>query len=218
MSKEYTTSRGIIVKFRGIAMLVAKIDQQYAAKAPKCPQYEAVGIGGVKMYYDHDLTTLKTDEERAEYDAYLKAKAVHAGKYNEALLRLALISGIDVEYPTDERWVAMQKLQGIEVPDDPDAREIHWRETEVIGNLDDVNAILQGVMGASGASEEDIAAAGESFRGAVGRSAGNETERPDGGYATVNEGVVVQPLVRNGTDSVGTLNANEPVRRARRHG
>jgi hypothetical protein len=211
MSQTVTTSRGVTVTCLPIQSLLDKLNAQY--KPPEPPSYEVKTATGAVERHAHDATTLETDEDRAAWQAYLQARADAQTAQSLALTRLVLLRGISVDMPTDEQWVKEQEWLGLQVPDDPFERKLHYIETEVIAGVADIEAIMLGVMRESGVPEELLAQMDATFRHQVGQFNGHEA----GGPATPADGpgVVLQPAVRAGEGGRANGHDGKPVRRAR---
>lgn len=209
MSEGFTTSRGVTVKFVGIASLLDKLNGQF--HLPDAPFYEITTATGAKEKHLHDDTTVQTDEERAALAAYKVEIARLNAEQQAKLTRLVLLRGITFDYPTDEMWVKEQAYLGIQVPDEPMDRRLHYIETEVIANAADVEAITLGVMEASGVPEEMVRQMAESFRHSLGESNGHEAGGPDPDGNGL--GMVLQPEIRTGASGVSDGKMDERVRR-----
>lgn len=209
-TNKYTTSRGITVEFCGIATLLDKLQAAHSQNAPKPPTYQQDSANG-KVTFDHDATTIETDEEKAAWAEYVKAREEHQAKYNLALTRLVLMRGLIVEMPQDNAWEQQQKFLGIPVPVDALERRMHWLETEVIGGVADMEKIMLGVMGASGVPEELLSQMAESFRHPLERDTTSESENEAGQVDSHAE-------IRTSADRVQAGQVNERVGRRKRRG
>ena len=197
--KTFVTSRGIAVRFQGIAMMLDKLRASF--QFPKPPTYEVkVAATGVTEIHEHDEKTIETDEEKALWAQYIKNSEDAQTRYNLALTRTVLLRGLQVEMPSDESWIKQQELIGLDVPKEETAKRLHWLETEVIGGVQDMEAIMLGVMKASGVPEELLASIADSFRGQVGKSNGTEVARPDD--SVHGEGLELQQTLRGSDDRI----------------
>lgn len=176
MSDTYTTERGHVIRFRGIAALLDKL--QAAHKMPEPPTYEVSTATGIKESHPLDEKSANTPEEKEQLTQYQIKLAAAQLEYYRANVRLNLMYGVEVEMPQDDLWVKRQEFFGMKVPSEPLEREMYWRETELYGSAQDLHNILLGVSRASGTDEETLAAMAESFRRSLGQRNGNETKRP----------------------------------------
>jgi len=136
---------------------------------PEPPTYEVVNVAGDTEVHLHDETTLETDEDKAKWAAYLKARDEAEVRLRENMTRTILAKGLIVEMPKDDEWVKDQEWCGVNVPTEPRERRLHYILTEVIGRPDDLSDIMIGIGRISGVNEEALATAEDSFRSAMGR-------------------------------------------------
>lgn len=165
---EYVTSRGVKIKFVGIANLIRSLQKSLDATKPMPPKYSVKTMGGAVEWHDHDATTINTQEEKDAYASYLAKKAEWDTESNYKLMRLILIEGIEIPIPANGDWKNKQRALGIDIPentdDDPFKERIHYIETEIIGSKQDYKEIFLGVTRIAGVSEEDLSAAEDLFR------------------------------------------------------
>jgi hypothetical protein len=158
------------------------------------PTYEVRLAGGTVEKYPHDEKTLKVLPDRQAADPV--AAAIEADRLtavNEAgwLAHVAAVKrleqaqsaastramlelGMDLDLPTDERWMARQRRAHVDIPEDLDDRRYHWLTTEVLVSFDDLMTAIQIIteLTYKGAlKEEDIAAAMATFRSGIQRHA-----------------------------------------------
>lgn len=212
MNETVKTSRGVTVTCLPIQTLLDKLNAQY--QPPEPPFYEVKTATGAIEQHAHDVTTLDTDADKAAWADYQKRKGEAESERNKALTRLVLLRGICVEIPEGETWVKEQEYLGIRIPEEPIERKLHYIETEVLGGIGDVEAIMLGVMRASGVPEDLLQQMESTFRRAVGKLNGDETSRP---APTANgTGMVLQPAVRASQGGNQNGANGQPVRRPRR--
>lgn len=212
MSETVKTTRGVTVTCLPIQTLLDKLNGQF--KLPEPPTYEVKTAMGAVERHAHDETTLDTDADRTAWAEYQKQTAAAQAAHNLALTRLVLLRGIAVDIPADDAWAKEQQWLGITVPVEPIERKLHYIETEVISGIADIEAIMVGVMRASGVPEDLLAQMEASFRRSLGKRNGDET----GGPATPADGagVVLQPPLRDGEGGDTDGADGKPVRRAGR--
>lgn len=217
---DYVTSRGITVQFCGIATLIDKLGASF--KAPDEPFYEVDLPGtldpatGKPRTEKHllDATSADTPEEKARLAEYEKAKATQGSKYSAALQKLLFLRGVVFPEPSAE-WIAQQEYVGIVVPADPMERRVHYVQTEVIGNLNDIEQIMIGVMEASSVPTQALVGMQATFRDTVGKLPG---AKAGGSTDTAGERLVLQPPIPG--SPVGGKNGHprKPVRQSLRRG
>ena len=152
-----------------------------------------------------------TDEHRAAWAKYLTDSARAESEYNAGMMRLMLMRGVKVEYPSTDDWVKQQTYLGITVPTDPMERRMHYLETEVLGSQEDYIRVSLGVMAASEATPDLLKQIEDTFRGRVQRDAGDATTGQDGQVAS-------DGTVRASESSVSPAHDNERLGRPKRRG
>ena len=204
----FTTSRGIELQFKPVPqMLIDRV--RLAHKLPDPPTYEIKSITGAVEKHFHDETTLETDEDRAAWSAYIAERDAALVEANRAFMRLVFLRGVECEMPSDDTWAREQRLMGIDVPTDALEKRLHYLETEVVATAQDADAIVRGVLEASGVPQEALAQAEDTFRHSPQRDA---VEPADGQAEQVDD----DAEVRASGDRVQAGHDDEPVRRPRR--
>lgn len=205
---QFTTSRGFEITFKPIPqMLIDRVRTLH--KQPEPPFYEVKTVSGAVEKHAHDETTLETDADRAAWAEYQKQIADTNEKTNRAFMRLVFLRGVEIEMPQDDTWAREQKLLGIEIPDDPLERKLHWIETEVVATIADAEHITRGALEASGIPQEALAQADATFRHSPQRDAVEPT--PDSSGQVDDDGAV-----RGGDGRVQDGDGAKPIRRAKR--
>lgn len=162
----FTTSSGKQVKLSLFPPLQAQMVEEAARK-------EAIKLYGeaVRPTYHteadedlpHDESTLETDEDKAKWLAYQDLLTKHQTHVGNKMMRFVLYYGVD-EKPDDEaEWQERQRYFGIEIPDDPIGRKIHYIQSELIYSAADVQEIMRRIMVLSGVRAEVIDAAAATF-------------------------------------------------------
>lgn len=206
---DYKTARGVEVNFVGIATLLDKLNGQF--RLPDPPSYEVkLATGGTERHV-HDETTVQTDEEKKALADYQSECTRITNEHALKLTRLVVLRGMTFDYPASDDWVKEQEFLGIQVPADPMERRLHYVETEVLGTKEDVEAVMLGVMRASGVNEEMVLAMEDSFRHPLGKSEGNETLGADA--APDGAGMALCDPIRAGDGGVRPGQVAKRVRR-----
>ena len=201
----FTTSQGFDVEFLPIPQSIRKF--HLAHPEPKPPTYIVKSkLTGVEETFYHDINTIETDEEKAQWESYQK----DMGEYNEKFLRVCLIKGIRVHASMDE-WLAEQAELEIPVADSPMTARIEWITEKILATKEDFESIMIGVMKASGAPEELLSQVEALFRGQVEQPSGTKIER----VASDDDGweLVLRSQIRGSVDGVGVADTAKPVRR-----
>ena len=195
----FVTSIGVVLPLRHISPLLVE-KARASIPIPERPTYTAETVSGVIEVHPHDDTTLETDEDRAEWQNYLMQRALVDRQINERVTMLLFRRGINfdaLKLPKDDKWIKEQEeVFGIEVPDDPIERKIHWVETEALATTDDIKLLIVKLMAMTGAPKEVVAAAERSFRRPVEGDATGEPADQEGG-------VELQPELSGGEGGAG---------------
>ena len=213
---EYTTKRGRRLAFIGIQGLLDRFAASH--HEPKPPEYEVSMLGG--RIEKHPLTEVKdrtslNDDERAQLVEYEQRLAQYNERTAGEFLNLVLQRGVDIGSDGDA-WAREQKEQfGIDVPDDPIERRMHYIQTEVLYGSsndvkEDIGEIVAGVLIASGVDREKVAQLEATFRSQVGLDAAASVANQSGALVIQRE----IPRGRRGYRKDGQ--ADQLVRRPKR--
>lgn len=179
----YTTRSGVTLHLKPISpLLIQKVNA--AIPDPVPPVYKTQGIDGEITFF-HDAESIKdpetTREEKLAWRNYLKEQEQVAIQRRDKLMEVVFARGVEFEMPDDDSWVAEQEMLGIEVPQNPISRKVHYLTTEVLVSQQEIQDVMNRVMRLiTGATEEEMQAVRETFRPEVsGETAGGlvaETE------------------------------------------
>lgn len=203
MSDFHTTSQGFKIEFLPIPQAIRKFHTTHPEPQP--PTYTVTLATGGTEEHPHTEQTIETDDEKAAWQNYLRALS----EYNEKFLRICLVKGVRVHAEMDE-WLAEQAALEIPVAENPTERKIEWILDRILIDKNDYEAVMMGVMRASGAPEELMTQIESLFRGEMGepgRDATGEIANPSDGA-----GVVLQSPDGGGTDGVRDGDTTEPIR------
>ena len=163
MTIKYTTSTGH-------ELIISTISPDYVlaiqkgVEFPEPPTYEFEVLGGTKETAPHTETTTKSEEDQLLWNDYKLARNLAYTTVEIKKARAVFRRFVDVVMPEDDAWVEIQKEDGIEVPDDPKERKLHYIKTECVGTETDVFAIVRAAEQMSQFSIEDYQHALELFR------------------------------------------------------
>ena len=171
MELEYTTTSGVTVRVRAAnPYLVGRVEQDVQAEwraagkpLPAAPTYTVKTAAGEEEIHEHNLTTLTTDEEKAAWQRYLEQQLVYYGEVRLRQVRIILARCVTFTMPEGDAWAEAQRLLGVHVPAEGEARRLHYLETEVVGSQADVDMLVELAQLASGVTKAAIAAAEASF-------------------------------------------------------
>ena len=173
----HTTRKGVAIQLRLFSpALQDKVRQ--SVEFPPVPIYEAKTAGGGKEEHEYTADMIETDEEKAMWQEY-QGKLLAANlMLFERFGKLALIRGTEVDIP--DGWEKEQELFGIEVPDDPVERKLHYLETEAVVSNDDLSTLILAILAYQNVTQEERAAAAASFPNQLEGDAASETESEEG--------------------------------------
>lgn len=167
MPESFTTSTGVELILKRISPLLVN-KAQASVIFPERPTYEAETVSGEIEIHEHDKTTLETEEDHEAWRQYLMEYMRAEQLQNERLTNVLLRRGIDydaLQLPEDEGWIEEQQdIFGIEVPEDPFKRKMHWLETEAFTTTEEIEKLIIRLMAMTGVDEEVLTAAERSFR------------------------------------------------------
>ena len=174
---EYTTERGVTIGWVPIPFLLDGIRATFRATEPPLPTYTETIIDAEGREHPHEREITPQDaaaarrhnpEWWAEYaEAWAQYEADLADwtrRLNDAIWNAVALESLRVELPEDGAWADKQRrFLGMEVPDDPVERRLHYIRTEVIGGVRDY-VKLTTLANGSDIEEADLAIAEDSFR------------------------------------------------------
>lgn len=182
----YVTSRNVEVECLPIAAEIEAQEQniRQAIEWADPPTHTITDVADATMQVAYTEKSIAADDvpeaDKQKWADYLAAQAAAQAEYKrrieEGRPRLIAYRGVRV---TDEalptRWAQDHTWLGMEVPDDPRERSLHFFMTEILGNIPgDLNSILLGIYRASGYDADLLDKAEAFFRSQMGRR-----ERPD---------------------------------------
>jgi hypothetical protein len=167
-SRPYTASSGLQVILTGLPPLTPQ-QVNRAIEYPKKPTYEIPTASGDVETYEHDETTLQSDEDRKAWADYLEAQEEAETELTEKLLYAVLLECVELKDFEDRftSWKRKQGLLKIPLAEDEEENKFYFMQTEVFHDSDDIGEILTIVMGLTGVSVEDLTSVRDSFPGEV---------------------------------------------------
>ena len=167
-SRPYLTTSGLDVVLTGLPPMVPRrIDS--SIKYPDKPTYEVTTAAGDVETYEHDETTLQSDDDKKAWANYLEAQEEAETELTEKLVYAVLVECVTMRNYEDRfaTWKQKQGFIGIELSEDEERNKFDFMQTEVFHDADDIGEILTIVMSLTGVSVEDLAEARNSFPGEV---------------------------------------------------
>lgn len=169
----FYTAAGLEVEFEPISPILLEESEQgliaeYRQRGEPLdkPTYTVETVGGGSQIFEHDETTLTTDELKAAWALYKDAN--DRLQAEQAQLRLEIVmSAIKVELPEDGEWEKRYRRWHVTVPSDADEKRLFYIAREILKTPADLVEAMTRVITTSmkgTVSEEAIEAASASFR------------------------------------------------------
>jgi hypothetical protein len=178
-----TTSREIELECQPVGALLDTAGDNIRDQIdwPETPTYTATFAGGDTETFEYTEESIKDapDEDKEAWADYIlaqdKAQAEYDAKFANTSTRIIATDGVRVlNAPPEDEWIKRQQWQGLDVPDDPLERSLHYFLTVAIGDVEkDMMQIYKGIVLASGRSQEEVEKIEAFFRGEVGDDAGD---------------------------------------------
>lgn len=176
---EWTSSRGItigLLPLSPILMQKVRLGVENDVGIPEKPTYTVpVGTGEhtSTQEIEHDKKSIEeTPEDKEKWDDYLEHEIEFNAVLNERMAKAIMLMSVKFDMPEDDDWMKIQKILGVDVPDDPDERKQHYLETEIMGSPQDTIELM--AMATIGSFDGEARAAAVSlFRGAIQKEIGN---------------------------------------------
>ncbi len=168
----FTTTRGIEIHLLPVGPWAITAATS-AVQLPDKPQYEIKTVAGNVEKYDHNETTLKTDEDRAAWAAYKADLAQAQNKQYIEMARLLIEDGIaSIPEPPAEWWAKMER-RGIAIPaQDSYERRLALLEYYCLGSANEFLSLLMAIMAlGQDVPEEAIQQIESAFKSGVARIA-----------------------------------------------
>lgn len=172
-SKSWVSSTGKKIILTGVnPLLLEKIAG--GVTIPVRPQYAVETAFGTTEWHDHDESTLETPEERQAWNVYVKERDAADSTLVQRFTRVLFTKGISLEVDEEEmaEWEEEQKFFGIPIPEGKHERRMHYIETAVISNEQDIVEMFDVIMRLTGIDDEILDEARRSFQ--VGAEAVNQ--------------------------------------------
>jgi hypothetical protein len=164
---EFVNSAGVTFKIIGLPPLAIPNLQQ-GVIMPKKPQYSTTTVAGDVEYYDHDESTLVTNEDKVAWAKYLEDSKTAQDELTNRMINCILIEGVLIDDNIDlSRWESKQRLMGMKIPEDIEEKLLQYKKTAVIRSSEDIKVLMNEVMALTGVSAEAIEEAKKSFPDSV---------------------------------------------------
>jgi hypothetical protein len=158
---EYVTANGVSIAIQAISLdVVAEISATQKRKALRegaalqPPSYTVTTVTGEKQTYQHDETTLKTDEDKKLWAVYKDAQKEVESASAALTMRYTLYNGI-VQNPIPQDWLDELEWNGLEAPENERERRWLYIRTGLLKlPIDQVGCFVAIMKLSGGASEE----------------------------------------------------------------
>ena len=171
----FVTKDGREIPLRAVGLRYVQMIMDRTA-IPDVPTYTAETVAGdvevhkhvVKRDRDGKLvgTTLQSDEDWAEWNAYEQARSDALAKRMQDAITFLMCECVQVDPPDEWAWSVDFEGWGMEppeIPEDPRQRKLFWIENELLPDSDDLTALTARLYVIGGIVGEDQAKNLESF-------------------------------------------------------
>ena len=117
-------------------------------------QVEIANSGEFETHYHDEETVAGNPELEEAWREYKRAASLWQRGQSDVMMKAIALKGIEFDMPETDDWIAEQELLGIEVPEDPASRRVHYLQTEIVGSVKDMVRLLFSSMGMTGMDEE----------------------------------------------------------------
>jgi hypothetical protein len=138
------------------------------------PTYTVTTAVGEVETHIYDAESADTPEAKAAYEAYLKATEELSEEQNKRLTRALFRRGVKVD-AIPAGWAEELAEDGVIISADPVEQKLEYIQMELLKTAKDIQGAIMAIteLSMTGASQEDLKAAQDSFRGRVeGNAAG----------------------------------------------
>lgn len=174
----YTTNRGYRVKVRPLSgILLNKVENTIRARYEKegrrldAPTYvfETAGGDAEEEVYTEESIKEAPEEDQKAWAEYLENTNELTTEIFEKQIELEILESFELLDEIDDSWIRRQQRFGVEVPEDPDDRRVHFFETVVMDHFDRVqmHTRVQLLTAVGSVDDELVKAAEASFRRAM---------------------------------------------------
>ena len=137
----YTTVNGMEVPYQALSIIELNLAetglrQEYIERNEPIepPKYRVDLAGGGYQEFPHDATTIRTDDEKAQWAAYEDANNRYQQERARLIQEMVFDEAILLKMPTDGAWEAKQKKRHITIPDDPEEKRMHYYKLDLSKN------------------------------------------------------------------------------------
>jgi len=197
-SNVYTTQSGYELKLHPVSIMLGQkiggsLRKRYLAAGEPLdpPVLTIINVAGEELEGELTANDLElpgnpeeTERRRASWAAHQDALGRYTSEYNSLYTDAFLYYGTEIE--VDPEWAKVEAHFGIDIPEDPFERKLHYLQLEVLRTPDDIRDCMVAILNltASGAvSEAELDGLRRSFRNTIRGdqgSSGDGSGRPSG--------------------------------------
>jgi len=144
---------------------------------PKPPTYTAKMGGGPGIVtweeehtYTRDNIADGSEKDRLAWREYEQQEQMLGQKTWAKTAEVYLLRGVLEDLPDDDGWIEEQVEDGIEVPESPRERKIHWIKTELLMDSAEMLSLINAIQGREQEVERAATVAAEMFQRKMGQS------------------------------------------------
>lgn len=166
--KETKIDKDLTIIYKSIPPLaIPAITQNHEKNHPRPqkPTYTTVAAGGTEVTFEHDETTISTDEEKDLYNKYLKDNFEWQKELTEKITLLFLLEGIEIKASKNliKKWHnRLERYYDIEGLEEDDLHLLYL-QTFIFTTSNEIEKATKTIMSLTGVSEADLEAAEKLF-------------------------------------------------------
>ena len=169
-TKQFETTKGIKVTLQAVSKyFIEKMQTQAQESLPEPPFYTAETIGGGEEKIAHTSDTLKTDEDKKNWEQYQSESKKIADDVGGKVIKYIATQGIrfgnlNTEY---EEWLELCSDWGVKISDKKSEMRLDFLMQYIFLDEGEFLECIAEIMGLSGTDKEAVAIIKASFRSAV---------------------------------------------------
>ena len=159
--EEYIASDGLVLTLNPVKQLMLQ-KVMNSVKFPEIPTYETTTLSGRVELHPMDEESAEQTEGGLEiWEKYVEEEQAANILQNDKVLKTVLITAVDVDLPEDDDWLYELEIIGIDQTPGESGKKLDYLYLHL--DQEDLQEILTITMKLSGATEEAIQEAEDSF-------------------------------------------------------